>query len=88
MMEAYMRGSSRMVKDMAKESRRLRVLQSIRENGSMVILKERESLFMLMEKSMKEILSMIKEKVTERTITTLVISIKGSGRMARKKDMG
>jgi len=88
MMEAYMRGSSRMVKDMAKESRRLRVLQSIRENGSIIILKEKESLFMLMEESMKEIFSKIKKKVMEPNISPMVISIKGSGRMARKKDMG
>ena len=37
---------------------------------------------------MKEIRSILQMKVMELSITTMVISIKGCGRMARKKDMG
>ena len=64
------------------------MVKSIRETGSKIKKKERESELIQTATSMKETMSMIKEKVSEHTIGQMVISIKDSGRMASKRDTG
>ena len=83
-----MRDSSRMVLDMDKERISMKMDQNIMENVSMIIMKEKESGVMLKDTCMKETFSIIILKDMEPSITPMVISIKGSGRMASKKGMG